>query len=56
MSNVVSYNNPQEQGRGARIRNILIAAVPSVVLALFGIPIFIDLASLLADLISYLVP
>jgi hypothetical protein len=36
---------------GARIRNLLLAAVPSVVLTLFGIAIFIDLGSLVADLI-----
>jgi hypothetical protein len=36
---------------GARIRNVVLAAVPSVILALFGIAIFISLGSLVADLI-----
>jgi hypothetical protein len=35
---------------GARVRNVVLAAVPSVVLALFGIAIFVDLGSLVADL------
>lgn len=36
---------------GARVRNLVLAAVPSVVLTLFGIAIFVDLGSLVADLI-----
>jgi threonine/homoserine/homoserine lactone efflux protein len=36
---------------GARVRNVAIAAVLSVVLALFGIAIFVDLGSLVADLV-----
>jgi ABC-type phosphate transport system permease subunit len=35
----------------ARVRNLVLAAVPSVILTLFGIAIFIDLGSLVADLI-----
>jgi hypothetical protein len=34
-----------------RVRNLVLAAVPSVILTLFGIAIFVDLGSLVADLI-----
>jgi hypothetical protein len=34
-----------------RVRNLVLAAVPSVILTLFGIAIFIDLGSLVADLV-----
>ena len=41
----------ESRSTGARLRNILIAAVATAVLAVVFIPLFVDLSSLVADLI-----